>query len=52
MPGKFSSKGPQILIQATELSSARRPPVAWIAGAIMYYDWQTTDKSGAQRGTQ
>ena len=41
-----------MLIQANRTLVHGRPPVAWIAAAIMYYDWQTTDKSGAQRGTQ
>jgi hypothetical protein len=39
VPGKFSSKGRKFSSKRTELSSRRRPPVAWIAAAIMYYDW-------------
>ena len=51
MPGKFSSKRPKFSPKRTELSAARRLPVAWIRAAVVYYDRQTTAKSGAQRGT-
>jgi len=51
MPGKFSSKRRKFSPKRTELSAARRLPVAWIRAAVVYYDRQTTAKSGAQRGT-
>jgi len=51
MPGNFSSKGRKFSPKRPELSSARRLPVAWIGAAVVYYDRQTTAKSGAQRGT-